>query len=282
MWIAKTIEQARYHRHGMNERVVVVPTMGALHSGHMQLIDQGSHEGGEVIVTIFVNPTQFGPGEDFERYPRTLDQDLEACRQAEVTGVFCPSVAEMYPPDQVAAELTVPDLDCQLEASIRPGHFAGVCRVVAKLFNILQPDVACFGQKDYQQLKVIEAMVDDLAMPVRIFAAPTVREDDGLAISSRNVYLSGEFRRRAVALYRSLCEAKNLVEKSGESDPGRVEEAMEQVLSAYQVAIDYAVIRHGQTLLALDSLAPKVTGPVVALVAGRIGGVRLIDSMLLG
>ena len=183
MWIAQTIQQARCHRVGMAQPVAVVPTMGALHAGHVRLIDHATNLGGAVIVTVFVNPTQFGPGEDFERYPRTLDQDLEICRQTNVAGVFCPSVTQMYPPEQWATALTVPMLDGQLEGAMRPGHFAGVCRVVAKLFHILQPHCACFGQKDYQQLKMIQAMVDDLAMPIQIIEVPTVREEDGLAIS---------------------------------------------------------------------------------------------------
>lgn len=282
MWIAKTIHHARQQRRAVPGPVAFVPTMGALHKGHLSLIEAARQMDYQVIVSVFVNPTQFGPGEDFEQYPRQLEQDLTGCERAGVAGVFCPAVAEMYPPDQLDCELTVPALAGVLEGSIRPGHFAGVCRVVAKLLHIIEPQVACFGQKDYQQLKVIETMVDDLAMPVRVVGLPTVREADGLAMSSRNVYLGAEARRRAVALYKSLREAKRLVEDAGESDPAVVEDAMAQVLAAHQVKVDYAVVRHPQTLTELDCIEPQLTGGVVALVAGRIEGVRLIDNGVLG
>ena len=286
MWTAKTISRVRdltrQQRHAMPETVAFVPTMGALHKGHLSLIEAAKQMDYQVVVSIFVNPTQFGPGEDFERYPRQLEQDLAACERAGVAGVFYPAVAEMYPSDQLACELTVPALAEVLEGNTRPGHFAGVCRVVAKLLHIIEPGVACFGQKDYQQLKVIEAMVDDLAMPVRIVGLPTVREADGLAMSSRNAYLDSEARRRAVSLYKSLCEAKRLVEDAGESDPAVVEAAMAQGLTVHQVEVDYAVVRHPKTLVELDCIEPELTGGVVALVAGRVGGVRLIDNSVLG
>ena len=282
MWIAKTIGDVRRHRGTMPANVAFVPTMGALHKGHLSLIEAAKQMGYPVVASIFVNPTQFGPRDDFEQYPRPLEQDLAACERAGVAGVFCPAVGEMYPSDRPGCELTVPALADVLEGSIRPGHFAGVCRVVAKLLHIIEPEVVCFGQKDYQQLKVIEEMVDDLAMSVRVVGLPTVREADGLAMSSRNAYLGPEARRRAVSLYKSLCEAKRLVEEVGESDPAVVQDAMAQVLTAHQVGVDYAVVRHPQILAELDCIEPQLTGGVVALVAGCIEGVRLIDNSVLG
>ncbi len=282
MWVAKTIEEARRHRQQVSGRVALVPTMGALHKGHAKLIEAAKITGCEVVVSIFVNPTQFAPGEDYDRYPRRLDEDLALCRQGGVVGVFCPTMQQMYPPGQPGCELEVGLLSNQLEGEHRPGHFAGVCRVVAKLLNIIEPDIACFGQKDYQQLKVVQAMVEDLAMSVRIMGCQTVREEDGLACSSRNVRLGLQARRHAVGLYRALMEAKMLVEQDGESDPGVVEAAMVQAMCVYQIETDYAVIRHPHSLAPLDCIEPRLTGGVVALVAGVIDGVRLIDNMLLG
>ena len=246
------------------------------------LIEAAKQGGDHVVVSIFVNPTQFGPSEDYDAYPRQLHDDLAACEKLGVTGAFCPSVAEMYPPDVVGCELTVPELADRLEGEHRPGHFAGVCRVVAKLLNMVQPHAAVFGQKDYQQLKVITAMVDDLAMSVEIHGFPTVREPDGLAMSSRNAYLGAEGRRHAVAIYKALNEAKVLIEEDGESDPAVVERAMANVLEAYQVEMDYAVVRHPETLGEMDCISPQLTGGVVALIAGRLSGIRLIDNMILG
>lgn len=281
MWIANTIAQARQHRGRMTGLVALVPTMGALHKGHLWLIESARQLAAGVVVSIFVNPIQFGPEDDFDRYPRCLDQDLAACERSGVVGVFCPPVAEMYPPGRAASQLIVPELADPLEGEQRPGHFAGVCRVVAKLLNIVQPEVACFGQKDYQQLRVIEAMVQDLAMPVRVVGVPTVREEDGLAASSRNAYLTCPQRRQALGLYKALVEAKTLVETGGESDPAAVEAAMDRVLRAYRIDVDYAVVRHPRTLASLQSLEPDRTDGVVTLVAGRVGGVRLIDNMVL-
>ncbi len=283
MQIAKSIAQARRYRRSARTGVVLVPTMGALHKGHRWLIEAAKQAGvGRVWVSIFVNPTQFGPNEDFDRYPRPIEQDLEICRQAGVDTVFCPTVAEMYPPELLGCEVTVPALAEDLEGRHRPGHFEGVCRVVAKLFHLVEPTAACFGQKDYQQLKIIQAMVADLCMGVSIFAVPTVREDDGLAVSSRNAYLDAQQRRHAVGLYKALCEAKMLVEQDGESDPRVVESAMGQAMLAYHVGVDYAAVRHPQTLGVLDCIEPRPAGGAVALVAGRVGGVRLIDNMVLG
>jgi pantoate--beta-alanine ligase len=282
MWVARTIADARKHRASLRGRVAFVPTMGALHSGHVSLIDAGRALADHVIVSIFVNPTQFGPNEDYLKYPRPVDADLAACEKAGAAGVFMPSVEEMYPPGRLACEVSVPALASVLEGEFRPGHFAGVCRVVAKLFHIVQPEVACFGMKDYQQLKVIQAMVADQDMPLWIAEVPTKREPDGLAMSSRNVYLDAEARRHAAGIYKALQEARMLVEEAGEVDPTAVESAMRHVLEAHHVSPDYATVRHPTTLSPLDALAPAQTNGVVALIAGRLGGVRLIDNLVLG
>ena len=282
MHIAETLKEARTQRAAVTGSVALVPTMGALHDGHLALIQQAHENADHVFVSIFVNPTQFGPGEDLQRYPRPLQADLEQCRAANVAAVFMPGNEEIYPPRTPDTAVDVPSLSAMLEGQHRPSHFPGVCRVVAKLLNILQPDVACFGLKDYQQLKIVQAMVADLMMPVRILACPTVREADGLALSSRNRYLSPDDRQHAAGLYKALCQARMLVEDTGESDPLIVEQAMQQVLKAHHLNIDYATVRHPQTLDTLDCLEPALTHGVVALLAARIGKVRLIDNMILG
>jgi len=276
-------------RGALRGKVALVPTMGALHEGHATLIRTAGALADHVLVSIFVNPTQFAPGEDFERYPRPLERDLEVCAAAGAQGVFHPTGAQMYPGGAAHPTagpeclITVPSLAGMLEGAARPTHFQGVCRVVAKLLHIVEPDVACFGRKDYQQLKIIEAMATDLDLPVRIVGLPTVREPDGLARSSRNAYLSVEQRARAVALHQALEAARELVERQGETDPAAVEAAMRTVLGTHHVdGIDYAVVRHPHTLAPLDCIDPALTGGVVALIACRLGPVRLIDNMGLG
>jgi pantoate--beta-alanine ligase len=291
MWQATTISEARAQRGGLRGTVAFVPTMGALHEGHASLIRAARALADHVLVSIFVNPTQFGPSEDLARYPRTPGQDLALCTAAGAAGVFCPTVEQMYPgggPTPQAASrpaclVTVPALAGVLEGAFRPTHFQGVCQVVAKLLHIVEPDVACFGRKDYQQLKVIEAMVEGLNMRPRIVGLPTIREPDGLALSSRNRYLDAEQRPRAAALYKALQAARSLVEDEGETDPAAVESAMRTELAAHHVtAIDYAALRHPQSLAVLDCIEPRLTGGVVALLACHLGPVRLIDNMVLG
>ncbi len=282
MWIARTIDELRRDRAALTGRVALVPTMGALHEGHLEHITQCRHLADHVVVSIFVNPTQFGPHEDFEQYPRSLDRDVAMCAQRGATGVFSPTTAEMYPPDVPATAVDVPALAEGLEGRWRPGHFAGVCRVVLKLLHIVQPDYASFGRKDYQQLRVVEAMVRDLSMPIGIVEVPTIREADGLAMSSRNRYLSDEQRRRALGLVKALRQAETLVARDGESEPEAVEAAMRAVLEAHQLEVQYAVVRHPRSLVELDCLEPALTGGVIALVAAKLGEVRLIDNMLLG
>ena len=281
MWTAGTVEQLRTERSAMKGSVAFVPTMGALHRGHLALVHAARQAADHIIVSIFVNPAQFAPDEDYESYPRQIEADLAACREAAVDGVFCPPVEQVYPPSIPECTINVPSMAHVLEGEIRPTHFAGVCRVVAKLLNMVRPDVAVFGQKDYQQLKIIEAMVADLAMPVRIVGMPTCREEDGLAMSSRNAYLDTPQRQHARGLYKALLEAKRLVEEDGETDPEAVETAMEQVMMAHHVEPQYAVIRHPHTLAELDCIEPALTGGVVALIAGHLGETRLIDNMLL-
>lgn len=283
MWLSTTIADVRRRRRAEAGTVAFVPTMGALHEGHIALVEHGHRVADHVVVSIFVNPTQFGPHEDFHKYPRPLERDLAMCEAAGVAGVFNPPVEEMYPPHAPACEVNVPMLTADLEAAARPGHFAGVCRVVAKLLNIVQPDVACFGMKDYQQLQVVTAMVRDLNMPVAILPCPTVREPDGLAMSSRNRYLDAEQRRRATGLAKALEQARMLVEDAGEADPATVEAAMRQVIVAHRFdRIDYATVRHPHTLATLDAIEPALTGGVVALVAARLGPTRLLDNRVLG
>src|SRR5438094_368111 len=189
----------------------LVPTMGALHDGHRSLIRRAREENDTVVVSIFVNPTQFGPGEDFAKYPRDLERDANLSREMEVDALFTPSVEEMYP-NGPPVTVDVPDLARRWEGEFRPGHFRGVATVCVKLFNIVQPTRAYFGQKDYQQLRVIQRMVDDLHIPTEIVPVPSLREPDGLALSSRNVYLNPEQRRAATVLYRALRAAQERFE----------------------------------------------------------------------
>lgn len=282
MWIARTVDDCRRLRATLGGRVAFVPTMGALHGGHVSLIEGGRRLADHVVVSIFVNPTQFGPHEDLARYPRPLEEDLRRCEAAGVAGVFCPPVEQMYPPGEPAAAITVPALADMLEGEHRPHFFGGVCRVVMKLLNIVRPDVACWGRKDYQQYRVIDALTADLHLPVVNVVLPTVREPDGLAMSSRNVYLSTEQRARALGLIKALRLARALVEEQGESDPRAIEDAMRQALEAHRLAVDYAAVRHPRTLAALDCVEPSLTGGVIALTAAHVDQVRLIDNMPLG
>lgn len=281
MQVINHIDDLRNARTAMHGRVALVPTLGALHPGHAMNIQRAKQIADHVIVSIFVNPTQFGPNEDLDRYPRPFEDDLALCREAEVDLVFAPPAEEIYPPEAVDVHIDLPALTTILEGERRPGHFAGVCRVVAKLFNLTQPNVACFGQKDYQQLIVIRAMVRGLNFPIAIEPVPTVREDSGLALSSRNRYLDDQQRRHALGLYKALQQAKHLVEREGETDPAAVENAMAEVLTAHHLQVDYAVVRHPATLAPLQIIEPLLTGGVVALIAARIGSVRLIDNMQL-
>jgi pantoate--beta-alanine ligase len=279
MIIATTIDECRRHRAKLGE-LALVPTMGALHEGHLSLIRRARELAGHVAVSIFVNPAQFAPHEDLERYPRPIEQDLAQCQAQEVDLVFCPTVEQMYPPGQAEVSVTVPRLGEVLEGRVRPHHFGGVCRVVTKLLSIIRPQVACFGMKDYQQWRVIEALVAGLNLGVRIEACPTVRGPDGLALSSRNAYLGAGDRERALSLPRALDRAAALIE-AGANEPEPIERMMAQALATHGVQVDYAVVRDAWRLGPVDVLDPGAE-PVVLLVAGRVRAVRLIDNRPLG
>ena len=256
----------------------LVPTMGALHAGHLSLIEAARAEIGYVVVSIFVNPTQFGPNEDLNRYPRTLERDRELCGQAGVDLVFHPQPALMYPPDyHTFVEVTgLQDVLC---GASRPGHFRGVATIVLKLFNLVQPDRAYFGQKDAQQVRIIQQMVHDLNVPVDVRVCPIVREADGLALSSRNEYLEAEERRGAPVLHRALTEARRRIE-SGERDAATVRQGMTEAIASVPGAVlDYAAVVDADSLEALDRI---VAGrPVLLALAVRFGGTRLIDNLLI-
>jgi pantoate--beta-alanine ligase len=263
------------------EGCALVPTMGALHEGHLALVRHARRSGvSPVVVTIFVNPTQFGPGEDLDRYPRSLEADLAACRAEDADVVFCPPVEVVYPPGGEIAPPALPRVALRpaLEDAHRPGHFAGVCQVVARLFDLTRPAVAVFGEKDYQQLLVIRAMVaadPDRFGALRIAALATVREPDGLAMSSRNRYLAAEDRSRALGLVRALEAART--SWAQEADPDAAERVMRDTLAAARLDEDYAVVRDAETLEPLDD----PTRPARGLVAARLGDVRLIDNRAL-
>ena len=257
--------------------VGLVPTMGALHSGHASLIEAARAECGYVVVSIFVNPTQFGPNEDFGKYPRTLDADLKLCRDAGADLIFTPTVSEMYgESSQTVVHLT--RLTSVLEGASRPGHFDGVSTVVAKLFNISDPDKAYFGQKDFQQQLIIRRMVADLNFPIEIVNCPIIRESDGLAMSSRNRYLSESDRRSAVALHLALVLAETLAKTTTLSAASISEQMNQQLRLRGDVEVSYAIIADPATL---EPLQERPAGDAVALIAARVGSTRLIDNQIL-
>ena len=270
--VRRAVREAR----GRGRKVGLVPTMGALHEGHASLIRAARGETGCLVVSIFVNPTQFGPGEDLSRYPRPVEKDMELCRREGVDVVFTPSAAEMYP-DGFATRVGVAGLSEKMCGAFRPGHFDGVCTVVAKLFTIVQPDVAYFGEKDAQQLAIIRRMAADLNLPLEIRGCPLVREPDGLALSSRNAYLSADERRRALALSAALAEAK-LALAAGARDAAKVAAAVRRRLEAAAgVEIQYVAVVDPDTLADLARIADKV----LVAVAAKVGATRLIDNVLL-
>jgi len=261
------------HREGV--AIGFVPTMGALHAGHAALIRSARLGCDAVVVSIFVNPTQFGPKEDLSKYPRPLKRDLALCRAHDVDAVFLPDVPTMYPPGSQTA-VTVPALASRWEGAVRPHHFQGVATVVTKLLSLVQPDIAWFGQKDYQQAALVTRLVSDLNLPGKIIVHPTIRESDGLALSSRNVYLSPEQRRAAPVLYRALSAGAAAI-RSGQCRGRAIEQAMTLVARREPLAtIDYLACCDPATLEPLTT----VTGKVVLLGALRIGTVRLIDNVV--
>ncbi len=260
---------------GQGLRVGFVPTMGYLHEGHLSLIRRARELSDFVVVSIFVNPTQFGPNEDLDRYPRDMERDRRLCRAEGVDAVFVPSVEELYP-EGFQTFVTVEEISRPLCGASRPGHFRGVATVVLKLFHIVEPDVAVFGQKDYQQLQVIRRMVRDLDLPVEIEGFPTVREPDGLAMSSRNAYLSAAERERALTIWRSIRRAEDLV-AGGEVCSASLAGEVRRLLEEAGLRIDYVEIRHPETLEPVERIEPEA----VLAIAAFVGNTRLIDNRVL-
>lgn len=258
------------------KKVGCVPTMGALHAGHISLVEAARESTDFVVVTIFVNPKQFAPHEDLSQYPRPLEADLQRCRDAGVDLVFNPDAETVYPAAE-AAFVDVPACSTLLEGGHRPGHFRGVTTIVLKLFNMVLPDVAFFGQKDYQQQLIIRHMVNDLNVPVEIRTCPTVREADGLAMSSRNIYLSDSERQSALALSQAVQIAHDQCHVQNNS-PAQAKQAMLGHLVGFpDVKLDYALVADANTLVETDGSLPEM----VALIAARVGTTRLIDNILI-
>ena len=277
MKVAETIAAYKELRLTLPEPVGFVPTMGYLHEGHLVLVKQAKAENRSVVVSIFVNPTQFGPKEDFAKYPRDTKRDLKLLEREKADVVFMPKTSEMYPKN-FNSWVEVSGITDKLEGASRPGHFRGVTTVVAKLFNIVEAHKAYFGQKDAQQLAVIKKMAIDLDMNLEIIASPTVREPDGLAMSSRNTYLNAEERKQAIVLYQSLLLAKELFEK-GEKDAEKIRRQMKELIQTKPLAdIDYVSIADAGTLDELD----KMKAPALVSMAVRFGKTRLIDNVVLG
>jgi pantoate--beta-alanine ligase len=258
-------------------RIALVPTMGYLHAGHVSLLDEGRRRGDVLVLSIFVNPTQFGPKEDLSRYPRDLDGDLDKARQAGVDFAFVPEPADMYPPGY-QTYVEVRDLQHGLCGDKRPGHFTGVATVVLKLFHLVQPHVALFGMKDYQQLQLIRRMTRDLDLEVEVVGLPIVREADGLAMSSRNAYLEGDERLRALALSRALQVAKVAFDAGQRQGAKLIDAARVSLHMTDGVRLDYLELRDAETLQLIDD---KVTRPAVMAIAAFVGRTRLIDNQLL-
>ena len=278
MRIVHTVDEVRAQVRSWREaglRVSLVPTMGNLHAGHISLLELARRLGERVVVSIFVNPLQFGPGEDFGRYPRTPDDDAAMLSEAGCDLLFAPGVAELYPEGGSQRTLvSVRGLSEILCGEFRPGHFDGVATVVAKLFGVVGPDSAVFGEKDFQQFRVVQLMTRDLAIPVEVVGAPTVRAPDGLALSSRNRYLNDDERARAPAVYRSLRQGAERL-RGGERDFAAIERAGSDTLRAAGLQVDYYAIRDAD-----DLAAPRPqTREFVILTAARLGGARLIDNL---
>jgi pantoate--beta-alanine ligase len=276
MDIAETIGQMKALRRSISGSVGFVPTMGFLHDGHLSLVKKAREENDVVAVSIFVNPTQFGPNEDFETYPRDTQRDLSLLQNAHTDIVFFPSRSDMYP-DEYNTWVEVKQVTERLEGTCRPDHFNGVTTIVAKLFNIVEPTKAYFGQKDAQQAIVIQKMVSDLNMNLEVIVLPTCRESDGLAMSSRNTYLNTEERKAATVLFRSLTHAENLY-KNGQRDADLIRNEMLSLINHEQLAhVEYVSIADEHTLNELN----KITSSALVSLAVRIGKTRLIDNIIL-
>ncbi|NLL90438.1 MAG: pantoate--beta-alanine ligase [Dehalococcoidales bacterium] len=273
----KTVSEMQDCRKTLAEPVGFVPTMGYLHGGHISLVRKAREENVSVVVSIFVNPKQFGPNEDFEKYPRDLQGDLEILEEEGVDAVFAPEAAEIYPQD-FNSRVEVLGITQKLEGNCRPGHFRGVTTVVNKLFNIVRPQRAYFGQKDAQQVIVIQKMVKDLNMNLEVITCPTIREEDGLAMSSRNIYMNPEERQSAIVLYRSLMLAQDMYQR-GERDAEAIRKEMVRLIKTEELArIDYVSVADPATLDELD----MITGKALVSLAVKFGKTRLIDNVVLG
>jgi len=273
--LLRSVSEVRTWRAGAG-RVGLVPTMGALHAGHMSLVERAVRETDAAVASIFVNPTQFGPSEDFAAYPRREADDIALLEKHACAVAFVPPVAEIYPPGD-ATRVTPGPIAAPLEGAARPGHFVGVATVVAKLLAIVRPDIAFFGQKDFQQLRVLQTVARDLRLGADVVGCPIVREPDGLAMSSRNAYLTPEQRRDAVALSRGLFAARELWDR-GEHDPRVLRERVRELAASDNVVVEYVSVADPLTLAELDTPADAA---VISL-AARVGRARLIDNVLLG
>jgi pantoate--beta-alanine ligase len=273
--VLRSVRELREWRASAAE-VGFVPTMGALHEGHIALAERAVRENERAVASIFVNPTQFGPGEDYGAYPRSEERDLALLEAAGCAAAFVPAVEEMYPPGD-DTRVVPGDIAARLEGAARPGHFSGVCTVVAKLFGMVRPTRAYFGQKDFQQLRVIQTMVRGLAMHVQVVPCPIVRAPDGLALSSRNAYLTGDERRSAAALWRGLHIAEAEWQR-GERDARRLREWVASAVTAAGLAPEYVSVADPLTLREVEGRA----GRAVVSLACRVGRARLIDNTLLG
>ncbi len=260
------------------QKIGLVPTMGFLHEGHLSLIKKAKKLNDVVITTIFVNPTQFGPNEDFAKYPRDEKKDIERIKKAGGDIIFIPRADAIYPPE-FQTYVDVEEITNRLEGASRPGHFRGVSTIVTKLFNITRPDMAVFGMKDYQQAMVIKRMVTDLNFPIRIIIAPTVREKDGLAMSSRNIYFDADQRKEAVCLYRALVRARDMVKKQRITSVGEIKQGMQEEINKIcpSSEIDYI------SFTDMESLEPVevIVQDTICSLAVKVHGVRLIDNMKL-
>ncbi len=266
-----------------SQRIAFVPTMGNLHEGHFSLVKLAQQHADKVVVSIFVNPLQFGPNEDFDRYPRTLEADVQALSQLGVDVVFAPGVDEVYPERGAESSgsegflvLPPPKLTDTLCGESRPSHFTGVATIVLKLFNMIQPQLAVFGEKDYQQLAIIKAMIKALNLPIQILSAPTCRAADGLALSSRNQYLSTLERQQAPVIYQTL-QTIALGLREGQSSEVLIEQAQQQLIRLGFNSIDYIAVRHPNSL---EKLAQLGSEGAVVLIAARLGNTRLIDNLV--
>ncbi len=279
MIICKKISAVRdivKEQRGQGRSMALVPTMGYLHEGHLTLVEEARKSGAFVVMSIFVNPLQFGPNEDFARYPRDLERDAKKAEGAGVDLIFNPEVEEMYPAKNLT-HVEVDELGDSLCGASRPGHFRGVTTVVSKLFHIVQPDRAYFGQKDYQQYLIICQMVKDLNFPIEVIGVPIVREEDGLALSSRNIYLSPEQRAEALVLQRSLGEAENWF-RQGERSALTIEERIKELIrNESSGEIDYVEIRSAENLHRVE----QIEGKIFIALAVRFGSTRLIDNKVL-